>query len=73
MTRREPWYFPPMSYRITYSTASGATRIPAADPTEALALARTAQAEGGLDVWIADDEGRLYSIRELEQFLDRPN
>ena len=61
-----------MSYRITYATASGATRVPAADPTEALALARAALADGGRDVWIADDEGRLYSIRELEQFLNRP-
>jgi hypothetical protein len=62
-----------MSYRITYSTASGASRVPAADPTEALTLARAAAADGGLDVWIADDEGRLYSIRELEQFLNRPS
>jgi hypothetical protein len=59
-----------MQYRVTSTSAEGTTRLACSEPAQALELAREASAEGRSDVWIADDEGRLYTAREFERFLE---
>ncbi len=49
-------------YRITSQGPTGMSRTMTAYPDEALRQARTATDEGRTEVWIADDEGRLYSL-----------
>ena len=61
-----------MIFRVTYTTPTGANRVVCTDTAEALAAAKEAAEGGGTDVWIGDAEGRLFTIREFEQFMQRP-
>ncbi len=49
-------------YRITSHGPSGMNRTMTAYPDEALRQAQMATDEGRTEVWIADDEGRLYTL-----------
>jgi hypothetical protein len=59
-----------MQYRVTSTSPEGTTRLGCSEPDQALEFAREASAEGRRDVWIADAEGRLFTLREFERFLD---
>jgi hypothetical protein len=60
-----------MAYRITSTSPDGTSKATSADAEEALRLAREAEDEGRDEVWIADDEGRLFTAREFERLLNR--
>ena len=62
-----------MTYKITYTTSDGSSCVPFPDAVDALEAAKAAFAAGGDEVWIADGQGRLCSIEEMEQFLRGPN
>lgn len=59
-----------MPYRVTSTSPAGTSRTMTSDPSEALRQATDAVAEGRGDVWIADDEGHLFDVREFERFLN---
>jgi hypothetical protein len=58
-----------MQYRITYTTAEGATRVVTSDPHDALNFAFQLLEQGREDVWISDADGNLMTPREFEKFL----
>lgn len=57
-------------YRITSTSPEGMSRTMTSDPVEALRQANQAKAEGRGDVWIADEEGHLFDVKEFERFLN---
>ncbi len=57
-------------YRITSTSAEGMSRTMTSDAVEALRQAREAKDAGRGDVWIADDEGHLFDLKEFERFLN---
>jgi hypothetical protein len=61
-----------MMFRVTYTTPTGANRVVCTDSAEALATAQGAAEGGATDVWIGDEGGRLFTIREFEHFMQQP-
>ena len=59
-----------MTYRITWTSPDGATRVTASDPAEALRTAQAAIDAGHGDVWIADDDQHLFTVKEFVRFVD---
>jgi hypothetical protein len=57
-------------YRITSNGPDGMSRTMTAYADVAIAHAKTAIAEGRTEVWIADDEGLLYSLESFSKLQD---
>jgi hypothetical protein len=56
-------------YRITSEGPDGMNRTMTAYPDEAIRQAQIAVAEGRTQVWIADDNGRLFSVEAFGEFI----
>ncbi len=57
-------------YRITSDGPAGMSRTMTSYPDEAIRQAQIAIAEGRTEVWIADDQGRLFSIEAFSEFIE---
>ena len=58
-----------MQYRITYTTAEGATRSANSHTNDALKVTIQLIQHGREDVWISDADGNLTTPLEFEKFL----
>ncbi len=56
-------------YRITSQGPFGMNRTMTAYPDEAMRQAQIAVADGRTEVWIADDNGRLFSLESFAAFI----
>ena len=56
-------------YRITSQGPDGMNRTMTSYSDEAIRQAQIALADGRTEVWIADDDGRLFSLEAFGEFI----